>query len=151
MYVTCTKFDFDLPHPVVDTLYATKEGVESQGAAAIEMWIKVAWRAPILQDTCLHDNLGFLTNMDSTDQVFQGSYLYPKNMDAHTNLFLLEAQNIFCRLTKEEVVNFVSTTNFQSFWQHANEDIQSLESGCHFGHCKVASYNRYLLVMHVAK
>jgi hypothetical protein len=26
-----------------------------------------------------------------------------------------------------------------------------LESGCHFGHYKAASYNQYLLVMHAAK
>ncbi len=47
--------------------------------------------------------------------------------------------------------NFVSTTDFQSFWRHANEDIQSSESGCHFGHYKAASHNRYLSAMHAAK
>ncbi len=26
-----------------------------------------------------------------------------------------------------------------------------MESGCHFGHYKAASYNQYLLVMHAAK
>ncbi len=84
--------------------------------------------------------------------------MYPENMDTHTKLLLLVAQNIFCRHSEEEVVDFVSTTDFQSFWQHANEDVQSLESGCHFGHYKVASghykmasYDRYLTAMHAAK
>ena len=52
---------------------------------------------------------------------------------------------------EEEVTDFVSTTDFQSFWRHANEDIQSSESGCHFGHYKAASHNRYLSAMHAAK
>jgi hypothetical protein len=31
-----------VPYRAGDTLYATKEGVKTQGAAAIEMWYKVA-------------------------------------------------------------------------------------------------------------
>ncbi len=47
-------------------------------------------------------------------------------------------------------MDFVSTTDFQSYWQQANENIQSSESGCHFGHYKAASFDRYLLAMHPA-
>jgi hypothetical protein len=39
-----------VPHLAGDTLYAMREGVESQGAAAIETRYKVALGAPILQD-----------------------------------------------------------------------------------------------------
>jgi hypothetical protein len=39
-----------VPHPAGDTLYATRDGVESQGAAAIETQYKVAREALILQD-----------------------------------------------------------------------------------------------------
>ncbi len=123
-----------MPHPAGDTLYATSKDVESQGVAAIETRYKVVQGAPILQDARLHGNFGFLANTDLADQVLQGSYVYPKNMDTHTKLLLQEAQHIFCRLSEEEVVDFVSTTEFQSYWQHANEDIQSSESGCHSGH-----------------
>jgi hypothetical protein len=104
-----------VPHPAGDTLYATREGLELQGVVAIESRYKVAWGAPILQDTHLHDDFGFLANTDSANQVLQGSYVYPKNMDAHTKLFLPEAQNMCRRLSKEEVFDFVSTTDFQSF------------------------------------
>ncbi len=72
-------------------------------------------------------------------------------MDTHTKLLLQEAQHIFHRLSKEEVVDFVSTTDFQSYWQHTNEDIQSSKSGCHFGHYKAASFDLYLSAMHTAK
>jgi hypothetical protein len=80
-----------VPHPAGDTLYATREGVESQGAAAIETRYKVAPGAPTLQDARLHGNFGFLANTVSADQVLQGSYIYPKNMDTHTKLLLQEA------------------------------------------------------------
>ncbi len=96
-----------VPHPAGDTLYATRQGVESQGEGAIEIPYKVAQGAPILQDACLHGNFGFLANTDSADQVLQGSYVYPENMDTHTKLLLQEAQNIFHRLLRGEVVNFV--------------------------------------------
>jgi hypothetical protein len=138
-------------HPAGDTLYATREGEESQGAGEIKTWYKVARGAPILQDARLHGNFGFLANTDLADQVLQGSYVYPQNMDTHTKLLLQEVRHIFHRLSKEEVMDFVLTTDFQSYWQHTNEDIQSSESGCHFGHHKAASYNRYLLAMHAAK
>jgi hypothetical protein len=138
-------------HPAGDILYATREGVESQGAAAIEMRYKVAQGAPILQDAQLHGNFGFLANTVLADQVLQGSYIYPKNMDTHTKPLLQEARRIFHRLLKEEVVDFVSTNDFQSYWQHANEDIQSPKSGCHSGHYKATSFDRYLSAMHAAK
>jgi hypothetical protein len=82
-----------------------------------EILYKVAWGAPILQDAQLHGDFGFLANMDLVDQVLRGSYVYPKNMDTHTKLMLQEAQHIFHRLLlKKEVVDFVSTTDFQSYW-----------------------------------
>jgi hypothetical protein len=140
-----------VPHPAGDRIYTTREGVESQGAAANETWYKVARGAPVLQDARLHGNFRFLANTVLADQVLQGSYVFPENMDTHTKLLLQEAQHIFHRLSKEELVDFVSTNDLQAYWRHANEDIQSSESGCHFGHYKAASYDRYLLAMYTAK
>jgi hypothetical protein len=80
-----------VPHPAGETLYATREGVESQGPVAIERWYKVAWGAPILQDARLHGGFGFLANTDLAHQILQGSYDYPMNMDTHTKLLLQEA------------------------------------------------------------
>jgi hypothetical protein len=140
-----------VPHPAGDTLYTTRENVQSQGAAAIETWYKVAWGAAILQDAQLHGNFGFLANTLLADQVLLGLYVYLGNMDRHTKLLLHEALHIFRRLLKEEVVDFVSTTDFQSYWQHANEDIQFSKSGCHFRHYKIASFHHHLSVMHAAK
>jgi hypothetical protein len=43
------------------------------------------------------------------------------------------------------------TTDFQSYWQHANQDIQSSKSVSHFRHYKTASFDRYLSAMRAAK
>ncbi len=48
-------------------------------------------------------------------------------------------------------MDFVSTTDFQSYWRHSNEDIQSSKSGCHFGHYKATSFDHYLFAMCEAK
>ncbi len=104
-----------VPHPAGDIPYATREGVESQGVAAIETLYKVAQEAPILQDAQLHGNFRFLANTNSADQVLQGSYIYPKNMDTHNKLLLQESRHIFHTLSKEEVVDFILATDFQSF------------------------------------
>jgi hypothetical protein len=92
---------FTVPHPAGDTLYATREGVQLQGAASIGTRYKVARGAPILQDSRLHSNFGFLANTVLADQVLQGLYIYPENMDTHTKLLLQDAQHIFHRLLKE--------------------------------------------------
>jgi hypothetical protein len=44
-------------------------------------------------------------------------------VDVHTKLLLQEARVIFSKLSEEEVSDFVSTTDFQSYWKYANEDI----------------------------
>jgi hypothetical protein len=49
------------------------------------------------------------------------------------------------------VTDFVTTTDFQQFWLHAKEVIQSSELGCHFGHYKAAAHNQYLLALHASK
>ncbi len=61
-----------MAHAAGDTLYATREGVESQGAAAIETRYKVAWGVPILQDAQLHGDFGFLAITVLVDQILQG-------------------------------------------------------------------------------
>ena len=60
-------------------------------------------------------------------------------MDSYTKLLRQEVHHIFSRMSKEEVVDFVTTTDFQQFWLHADEEIQSSKSGIHFGHYKAAA------------
>jgi hypothetical protein len=54
-------------------------------------------------------------------------------------------------MSKEEVTEFVTTTDFQQYWLHAKEDIQLSELGCHFGHYKAAAHNWNLSALHASK
>ncbi len=72
-------------------------------------------------------------------------------MDAHTWLLLEGAILVFRSLLEEDVVGFITTTEFQSYWRHADKDIQPLESGCHFGHYKAAGNDKFLTALHCAK
>jgi hypothetical protein len=72
-------------------------------------------------------------------------------MDSHTWLLLEEAHLVFSSLLEEEVVDFVTTTDFQSYWCYADKDIQSSESGYHFGNYKAESHDTYLKALHCTK
>jgi hypothetical protein len=134
-----------------DLLYATRDGVEQQVTIHIGRQYKTAQGAPIIQDPRLHRDFGFLADTAATDRILQGTYAYPTSMDPYTKLLLQEAHHIFSRMSEEEVVDFVMTTNFQHFWLHAKEDIQSSELGVHFGHYKAAAHDWYLSALQAAK
>jgi hypothetical protein len=72
-------------------------------------------------------------------------------MDQHTRLLLEEAHRVFSLKSTEEISNFVSTEDFQYFWSHSDEFIQSSYSNIHFGHYKAISHNRYLSSLEAAK
>ena len=112
-----------------DRLYATRGGVETQPALTMEACCKTAQGAPIIQDPQLHQDFDFLADTNPTTRVLVGTYEYPQDMDAHTCLLLEEAHTAFSSLSEEEIVDFVITTDFQSFWRHADKDIQLSESG----------------------
>ncbi len=134
-----------------DNLYATRGGVETQAAQHIAMQYKTAQGAPIIQDAHLHCDFGYLADTNAADKVFQGTYNYPPHMDGSTKALLQEAHYIFTRMSKEEVIDFVTNTEFQQFQLHAKEDIQSSESGYHFSHYEAAAHDKYLSALHTVK
>ena len=113
--------------------------MEREGVGHISRWYKTAQGAPIIQDPCLHQDFGYLADTDAADRVLQGTYDYSANMDPYMKLLLQEAHHILSCMSEEEVVDFVTTTDFQQFWLHADEEIQSSKSGIHFGHYKAAA------------
>jgi hypothetical protein len=72
-------------------------------------------------------------------------------MDPYTKLLLQEANHIISCMSKEEVVDFITTTDLQQFWLHADKQIQSSESGIHFGHYKVTACDQFLSALQAAK
>ncbi len=105
-----------VPDVAEDRVYATRSGVEEQAAQTIAARYKMARRAPIIQDPHFHQDFGFLANTKAAERVLAGTYKYLEGMDAHTCLLLEEAHSVFSSLLEEEVVDFVTTTDFESFW-----------------------------------
>ena len=62
-----------------------------------------------------------------------------------------EAHKLYSSMLPEEVLDLVSTADFQYFWSRANEDIQSSESKVHFGHYKAILRDKHLLLLEAAK
>ena len=89
--------------------------MERKGADHISCWYKTAQGAPIIQDPCLHQDFGYLADTDAADRVLRGTYDYSADMDPYTKLLLQEAHHIFSRMYEEEVVDFVTTIDFQQF------------------------------------
>ncbi len=89
--------------------------MEEQAAQTIAARYKTAHGDPIIQDPQLYQDFGFLADTTATEKVLAGTYEYPKGMDAHTWLLLEEAHIVFSSLSEEEVVDFATTTDFQSF------------------------------------
>ena len=112
---------------------------------------RIAMHAPILQDEQLFKDFGYLGDTEATRQVLEGTYQYPPEMDDHTRLLLEEAHLIYQRMSDEEIHAFIASEDFRFFWQHANEKIQSSESGCHFGHYKAASFDEDITALHCGK
>jgi hypothetical protein len=63
---------------------------------------------------CSNEKFGYLSDTNTMDRVLAGSYVYLDGMDAHTQLLPKEANLVFRSLLEGEVVNFVTTTDFQS-------------------------------------
>jgi hypothetical protein len=111
---------------------------KQQDASLIGLsWLE-ARDAPISQGK-LFDDIGYLGDTTSTKAILEGTYEFPPDMDPHTRLLLKEAHGIFSLKTTEEISNFVSTEDFQYFWSHADEFIQSSYSHIHFGHYKATT------------
>jgi hypothetical protein len=53
--------------------------------------------------------------------------------------------------SSEEISNYVDTADFQYFWHHCDEFIQSSYSHIHFGHYKAIAHDHYLPALESAK
>jgi hypothetical protein len=54
-------------------------------------------------------------------------------------------------LGSEGIDTTISVSDFQGFWQRANENKSSSFSGGHYGHYKAASFDKHLSAFHAAK
>ena len=133
-----------------DQQFDTREEVEEQASRRLTSRFKLARDAPIC-DQQLFDDFGYLGDTATTRAILEGTYDYPPEMDWHTRLLCEEAHRIFSLKSTEEISNYVDSDDFQYFWLHCDEFIQSSYSHVHFGHYKAIAHDRYLSALEAAK
>jgi hypothetical protein len=84
-------------------------------------------------------------------QILEGTYEYPPDLDPATRLLLEEVAITYSELSLTEVAMYVTVEDFQHFWQTARERTGLLYSGLHFEHYIAASFCPDLSLLHAAK
>ena len=130
--------------------FKTKEGIFHAVSATLAEWFQAALIAPCHQGTFFED-VGHLGDGPVAQQILEGTYKYPPDLDPVTRLLLEEATITYAKLSPTEVATYMTVEDFQRFWQTARERTGSSYSGLHFGHYIVASFYPNLSLLHAAK
>ncbi len=83
--------------------------------------------------------------------ILEGTYTFLPDTDKWTAKILEEAHHTFALLADKTIDSTISVSEFQGYWQRANEAISSSFSRLHFGHYKAASFSKDLSALHAAK
>jgi hypothetical protein len=105
-------------------LFETQAGVEQQVARKLTDRFKLGRTAPISSGQ-LFDDISYLGDTTSTRAILEGTYEFLPETNPHTRFLCEEAHRIFILKTTEEISNLVTTEDYQFFWSHADEFIQS--------------------------
>jgi hypothetical protein len=84
-------------------------------------------------------------------QILEGTYTYPPDLDQATRLLFKEATATFAALLPAAIETYVTPEDFRHFRRTAHEWTGSSYSGLHFGHYIAASYCPDLSLLHAAK
>ena len=105
-----------------------------------KMRFQLAAEAPISSST-LREQLGYLANIEIAQQLVEGRYELPEDLDDATTLLLQEIGRVGIQLTNGEVKIDISPEEFQYFWKRIREGTASSYSGVHYGHYKAAAHS----------
>jgi hypothetical protein len=97
------------------------------------------------------EDAGHLANGPAAQQILEGTYSYPQDLDPSTRLLFEEAAATYAALTPSKVATYVTPEDFRHFCQTARERTGSLYSSLHFGHYIAASFCPDLSLLHAAK
>ncbi len=81
-----------------------------------------------------YEDIGHLAYSPVAQQILEGTYVHPSDLDLATRLLFEEAAATYAALSPTEVATYVTVEDFQHFWQTARERTGSSYSGLHFGH-----------------
>ena len=130
--------------------YDTEESVFNNAAEHLSLRFWLAYSAPGNSFQLLN-NIGHLGDIQCTRDIVEGPYTLPPDTDKWTAKILEEAHHTFALLADKTIDSTISVSEFQGYWQRANEAISSSFSRLHFGHYKAASFSKDLSVLHAAK
>jgi hypothetical protein len=104
---------------------------------------------PLMQNT-MTTLLGYMANTTTAEQILDGTFVPPDDLDFHTRGMLALLQQ-----PTETDLPLINTTitkeDFQNYWKKANEKISSSWSQLHFGHYIAASEDDFLSEIHALK
>ena len=79
-------------------------------------------------------DIGHLADGPAAQQILEGTYEYPDDLDPATRLLFEEASATYKALSPTKVATYVTPEDFKLFWRTAKERTGSSYSGLHFGH-----------------
>ena len=130
--------------------FTTEAGVYGAVSAVLMERFQSAMAAQCHRGTFFED-IGHLADGPVAQQILEGTYAYPPDLDPATRLLFEEAAATYAALSPTEIATYVTPEDFQQFWQHARERTGSSYSGLHFGHYIAASFCPDLALLHAAK
>jgi hypothetical protein len=129
--------------------YDTEQEVVAHTAGHLLECFRLAYSAPCYRGQ-LFDDLGFMGGTVCAQQILKRTYDYPPDTHIWTKQILQEAQISFSQMSGCEIATFITTKDFQEYWQQVDEQTSSSFSGATFLHYKAASFHYMLSAMHAA-
>ncbi len=99
---------------------------------------------------CFFDDMEYLADGPVAQQILEGTFEYPQDLDHATRLLFKEVAATCGALLPREAATYVTSADFQHFWQITKERTSSLYSCLHFGHYIAASFCPDLSLLHAA-
>jgi len=105
-----------------------------------EFRFQLAADAPISK-TKLLEQLGYLADTDIAQQLIEGKFDIPDDVDDATALILEEISSIGVKLTNGEISITITAEEFRYFWKRIKERTASSYSRIHYGHYCAAAHS----------
>ncbi len=94
-----------------------------------------------ISNTRLIEQLGYLVDSEIAQQLIEGTYDIPDEVDNATALVLEEIGQVGVQLTNGDVTIEITPKEFQHFWRRIREGTAYSYSGVHYGHNKAAAHS----------
>ena len=103
---------------------------------------------PLMGDSEMNKELGFLGATQAAEQILNGTYIFPPGTDAHTIGLLKQLGAAANSIRANSCQATISAEDFIRYWNGRKEKTSSSFSGLHFGHWKAAAQSKNLSTIH---